>query len=223
VNLPEIQKIGPLEIEAKSFRIIDAEIGPTDFSPEEFAVVRRCIHATGDFSFSDNIRFHPQAVEAGLAAIRSGKNILVDVNMAASGISKGLLEKFGGKVICRISEPETVARAKGENLTRSEAAMERALEDNIGIVAIGNAPTALLRTMALVDSGMFRPDLIIGVPVGFVNAAESKEILVSKSYPFITALGRKGGTPVAVAAVNALLRLAQNDVGDGIPAGDTIA
>ena len=208
MKLPEIQKIGPLEIEAESFRIIESELGPTDFTPEEFAVVRRCIHATGDFAFADTMRFHARAIAAGLAAIRAGKNILVDVNMAASGISKGLLERFGGTVICRISEPETVARAKKANMTRSEVAMERALEDNVGIVAIGNAPTALLKTMDLMDTGTFAPDLVIGVPVGFVNAAESKEILASKSYPFITALGRKGGTPVAVAAVNALLRLA---------------
>jgi len=208
MKLSEIQKIGPLEIEAESFRIIESELGPTDFPPEEFAVVRRCIHATGDFGFADTMRFHARAVTAGLAAIRAGKNILVDVNMAASGISKGLLDKFGGRVICRINEPETLVRAKNGNLTRSEAAMERALEDNIGIVAIGNAPTALLKTMELMDTGTFAPELVIGVPVGFVNAAESKEILAAKSYPFITALGRKGGTPVAVAAVNALLRLA---------------
>ena len=208
MNFPGIQKIAPLEIEAESFSIIESEIGSTDFTAEEFAVVRRCIHATGDFSFADTMRFHPRAVEAGLEAIWAGRNILVDVNMAASGISKGLLEKFGGRVICRIVEPETVQRAKAEKLTRSEAAIERAVEENIGIVAVGNAPTALLKTMAMIDRGSFTPDLVIGVPVGFVNAAESKDILVERSYPFITALGRKGGTPVAVAAVNALLRLA---------------
>jgi precorrin-8X/cobalt-precorrin-8 methylmutase len=114
MKLPEIQKIGPQEIEAESFRIIESEIGPTDFTPEQFAVLRRCIHATGDFSFVGSMRFYPGAVEAGLTAIRAGKNILVDVNMAAAGISKGLLEKFGGRVICRISDPETVARAKAE-------------------------------------------------------------------------------------------------------------
>ncbi len=205
---PVIQKIGPLEIEAESFRIIESEIGPTDFTAQQFAVVRRCIHATGDFSFADNMRFHPQAIAKALEAIRAGKNILLDVNMAASGISKALLEKFGGRVICKISDPEVVARAKAENLTRSEAAIEQAAADNIGIVAVGNAPTALLKTMALMDRGTFAPDLVIGVPVGFVNAAESKEILATKPYPFITALGRKGGTPVAVASVNALLRLA---------------
>ena len=204
----KLKKIGPLAIEGESFRIIEDELGPTDFSPEEFAVVRRCIHATGDFSFADTMRFSPGAVEAGLTAIRAGKNILVDVNMAASGISKGLLEKFGGRVICRINEDDTVNRAREEGKTRSEVAMEQAVDDNIGIVAIGNAPTALLKVMELVETGRFSPNLVIGVPVGFVNAKESKDILNGQSYPFITALGRKGGTPVAVAAVNALLRLA---------------
>ena len=208
MNINYIKKIGPLAIEGESFRIIEAELGPTDFSSEEFAVVRRCIHATGDFSFADNMRFGPGAVEAGLTAIRAGKNILVDVNMAAGGISKGLLEKFGGRVICRINEADTVNRAREEGKTRSEVAMEQAVDDNIGIVAIGNAPTALLKTMEMMEQGTFTPDLVIGVPVGFVNAAESKDILNGQSYPFITALGRKGGTPVAVAAVNALLRLA---------------
>lgn len=203
-----LQQIGPEEIEAESFRIIERELGPTTFSPEEFAVARRTIHATGDFSFADNLRFHPRAISAGLEAIRSGKNILVDVNMGASGISKGLLSRFGGQVICRVAEAETVAKAKSEGTTRSDAAMARSIDDNIGIVAVGNAPTALLKVMELIDQGSFCPDLVIGVPVGFVNAAESKEMLAEKSYPFITALGRKGGTPVAVAAVNALLRLA---------------
>jgi len=203
-----LQPIAPQDIEAESFRIIESELGPTRFSPEEFAVVRRAIHATGDFSFAENLRFHPQAVAAGLAAIRAGKNILVDVNMAASGISAALLARFGGRVLCRVAEAETVAHAKANSTTRSDAAMVRSIGDNIGIVAIGNAPTALLKVMELIDQGLFAPDLVIGVPVGFVNASESKELLVEKNYPFITALGRKGGTPVAVAAVNALLRLA---------------
>jgi precorrin-8X/cobalt-precorrin-8 methylmutase len=203
-----LQQVLPQEIEAESFRIIEHELGPTGFSTEEFAVVRRSIHATGDFSFADTLRFHPQAITAGLSAIRAGKNILVDVNMAASGISAALLARFGGQVICRVAEEETAAMAKQSGTTRSDAAMTRSIGDNIGIVAVGNAPTALLKVMDLIGQGLFSPDLVIGVPVGFVNAAESKELLVQKNYPFITALGRKGGTPVAVATVNALLRLA---------------
>ncbi len=208
MTLPKIQQIGPLEIEAESFRIIESELGESPFPTEEFAVVRRCIHATGDFSFAENMRFSPGAVHAGIEAIRTGKNILVDVNMATAGISRGLLEKFGGKVICRVAEKQTAQLARDKNATRSEIAMELARNDNVGIVAIGNAPTALLKVMTMIAEGRFSPDLVIGVPVGFVNAAESKEILHHQEFASITALGRKGGTPVAVAAVNALLRLA---------------
>jgi precorrin-8X/cobalt-precorrin-8 methylmutase len=211
MRFAKITQIAPTEIEAESFRIIEAELAPEKrarFTGEEFAVVRRCIHATGDFSFADTMRFGQDAVNAGLGAIQAGKNILVDVQMAAHGISKGLLERFGGQVICRVSDAEVANKAKSEGKTRSEAAMEMAAGENIGIVAIGNAPTALLKVMELIEDGVFRPDLVIGVPVGFVNAAESKEILAGQAYPFITALGRKGGTPVSVAAVNALLRLA---------------
>ncbi|MGI6656644.1 MAG: precorrin-8X methylmutase [Desulfobulbus sp.] len=204
----KLQQIAPGEIEAESFRIIERELGPTRFSPEEFALVRRIIHATGDFSFAETLRFHPGAVQAGIAALQAGKHILVDVNMAAAGVSAALAARFGSRVICKVAEPETAALAREQVLTRSEAAMLRSLDERIGIVAIGNAPTALLRVMELIDQGRFDPDLVIGVPVGFVNAAESKELLAGKNYPFITALGRKGGTPVAVAAVNALLRLA---------------
>ncbi len=202
-----LQQVAPEEIETESFRIIERELGPTRFTPEEFSLVRRIIHATGDFSFAENLRFHPEAVRAGVRAIRSGRNILVDVNMAASGISARLLTPFGGRVICRVAEPQTAAMAKANGTTRSEAAMARATGDNIGIVAVGNAPTALLKVMELIEQGLLAPDLVIGVPVGFVNAAESKDLLAEKPYPFLTALGRKGGTPVAVAAVNALLRL----------------
>ncbi|MDD2468253.1 MAG: precorrin-8X methylmutase [Desulfobulbus sp.] len=203
-----LQQIAPKEIEAESFRIIEQELGTTSFSPEEFAVVRRAIHATGDFSFAENIRFHPLAITAGIKAIQAGKNILIDVNMGASGISKVLLKRFGGKVICRIAEEQTVTKAKAEGTTRSDAAMTLSTGDNIGIVVVGNAPTALLKVMKMIEQGTFAPDLVIGVPVGFVNAAESKALLAEKDFPFITALGRKGGTPVAVAMVNALLRLA---------------
>ncbi len=206
----EILQIAPQDIEAESFRIIEKELGPTSFPPDDFAVVRRCIHATGDFSFADNIRFQGDAVAAGIQAIQAGKNILIDVNMGASGISKGLLSTFGGQVICHINEPETAEMAKKNGTTRSDAAIERAMKENIGIVAVGNAPTALLKAMELVDQGLFAPDLIIGAPVGFVNAAESKELLAEKEYAHIVALGSKGGTLAAEAEVNARIRLAQN-------------
>jgi precorrin-8X/cobalt-precorrin-8 methylmutase len=209
-----LQQIKPLEIEAESFRIIEREFPEQtgcfieDYSSEEFAVLRRVIHATGDFGFAANLRFHPQAVVAGLEAIRAGKNVLTDVNMAAAGISRTYLEKFGGQVFCRVGEAEVAERAAAIGLTRSETALNLAADDNIGIVAIGNAPTALLALMELIETGKLKPDLVVGVPVGFVNAAQSKELLSRKSYPFITVLGRKGGSPVAAAIVNSLLRLA---------------
>ncbi|MEN8189984.1 MAG: precorrin-8X methylmutase [Thermodesulfobacteriota bacterium] len=208
-----LQQVKPLEIEAESFRIIEEEFFDrtkrqvTSFNNSEFQILRRVIHATGDFSFTDNMVFGKNGVEAGISAVRKGRNILTDVNMAAAGISRSFLKPFGGKVICRVAEDETISLARENGLTRSEAALQLAADDNIGIVAVGNAPTALLAVMDLVDKGVMDPDLIIGVPVGFVNAAESKELLSKKNYPFITSLGRKGGTPVAVAMVNAILRL----------------
>lgn len=213
----EILKIKPGRIEAESFRIIDRRIEKMrsgtaytvpDLSHEEYQVTRRIIHATGDFEFLHSVRFRNNAVETGIRAIRQGKNILVDVNMGAMGVSKAILSRFGGEVICRISQAATTELAAKQQLTRSEAAMMLAAKDNTGILAIGNAPTALLRAMELIDQGILKPDLVVGVPVGFVNAAESKELLMKKDYPLITSLGAKGGTPVAVAAVNALLRLA---------------
>jgi len=207
--MSSVKEIHPLDIEAESFRIIKDELGPTSLDSQTFAVVQRVIHATGDFAFAENLRFHPRAIEAGLNAIRSGRNVLVDVNMGAVGVSSALLAKWGGRVLCRVSDPEVARLAKERGQTRSEVAMEQALPDNVGIVAIGNAPTALLKVIELMRSKpALRPDLIIGVPVGFVNAAESKDLLAEQDYPFITSLGRKGGSPVAAAIVNALLRLA---------------
>lgn len=211
--MERILKIGPQEIEAESFRIIEEEfeeqtgIKTDSLDPREFAVVRRVIHATGDFSFAASMRFHAQAIDAGLNAIRSGKNILTDVNMAKAGISHSLLGAHGGKILCKVADSDiaTLARSKGQ--TRSETAIEEGMTQNIGIVAIGNAPTALLAVIKRIEQGLAFPDLVIGVPVGFVNAEESKEILHEKAFPYITSLGRKGGTTVSVAIINALLRL----------------
>mgnify|MGYP000058815600 CR=1 FL=1 len=206
-----ILQIAPEAIEAESFRIIAEELGPTSFDPRTFKVVQRVIHATGDFSFAESLVFHPQAIDAGIAAIRAGRNILTDVNMGAAGVSKGLLAAWGGTVICKVSDPEVARIAKERGLTRSEVAIERGLQENTGIISVGNAPTALLKVMEGWDvlAPELRPGLVVGAPVGFVNAAESKELLSEKTYPFITCLGRKGGTPVAVAIVNALIRLAK--------------
>lgn len=208
-----ITTIAPQAIEGESFRIIEDEferqtgLFQKDIDPGQFAIIRRVIHATGDFSFARLLHFHPHGIEAGCEAIRSGKNILTDVNMAAAGISKTLLTVFGGEVICKVAEPEIARLALDRGLTRSQTAIEEGMLENVGIVAIGNAPTALITIMKLIEEGKISPDLIVGVPVGFVNAPESKEILLEQDYPFITCEGRKGGTTVSVAIVNALLRL----------------
>lgn len=228
-----LQQIKPEAIEAESFRIIEDEIGDHGFDPATWAVVRRVIHASGDFSFAANLRFGPGAIAAGLAAIRAGKNILTDVNMTAAGISKNLLARWGGRVLCGVADPAVAQRAKAEGRTRSAVAIRELLPQNVGLVVIGNAPTALLQVMELLEPrepaggrqqvagpgerlrqagpGPDFPALVIGVPVGFVNAAESKELLAQKNYPFITCLGRKGGSPVAAAITNALLRLAAEE------------
>jgi precorrin-8X/cobalt-precorrin-8 methylmutase len=204
-----IQKIGPLEIEKESFRIIREELGQTDLDENSFQVVQRVIHATGDFSFLENMRFSADAISTGIQAIREGKNILTDVNMVAAGISNTLLGKWGGRVICNVANPEVATTAQTENKTRSEVAIEVGLKQNIGIVAIGNAPTALVQTISNLKKSKYQPvPLVVGVPVGFVNAAESKALLVEQNNCYITSLGRKGGSPVAAAIVNALIRLA---------------
>lgn len=205
----QLQKIAPSAIEQESFRIISEEFGTHTFDEPTFKVIQRVIHATGDFSFKDTLRFAPGAIEAGINAIRDGKDILTDVTMVAAGIGKVMLGTWGGQVICRVADPEIATRAKAENKTRSEVAIDMCLTCNIGIIAIGNAPTALvqaIRSVEFADPGA--APLIVGVPVGFVNAAESKALLVEKNSRYITSLGRKGGSPVAAAIVNALLRLA---------------
>ncbi|MFH1097066.1 MAG: precorrin-8X methylmutase [Candidatus Desantisbacteria bacterium] len=207
-NIKPVKIYKPHEIEIRSFEIITEDLGETNFRNIELPIVKRVIHATGDFEFAGNMRFHPEAVEAGIRAIKSGMNILVDVEMVKAGINKGLLEKYGGRVICRLSEPEVKEESRASEKTRCEIAIELGSRENIGIVAIGNAPTALYKAMKLIGTD-FKPELVIGVPVGFVKAVESKEVLLHMKYPFITSLGRKGGSSVAVAIVNALLKMTE--------------
>ncbi len=198
--------VNPEAIEAESFRIIEEELGPHSFTAEEFAIVQRAIHSTADFEFARTLRFAPGAIASGLEAIRSGRSVVADVQMVQAGINKAGLRKFGGDVVCFIGDEDVAARAKAEGVTRAIISMRKAAEVISGaIYAIGNAPTALLELLKL-DA---KPALVVGVPVGFVSAAESKEELARSNLPYITALGRKGGTPVAVSIVNALIRLAE--------------
>jgi precorrin-8X/cobalt-precorrin-8 methylmutase len=200
----------PHEIEMESFRIIDREAGAHTFSPEQWQIVRRMIHTSADFDYLQTVRFHPKAIPAGIEALRAGKPIITDTNMAAIGIRKRDLMPYGGVVKCLMDEPRIHEIARKSNSTRAEAAVDAAASEiDGGIYVIGNAPTALLRLIELVRNGPAHPALIIGLPVGFVNAAESKAALVELNHPFITNHGRKGGSNVAAAVVNALLLLAQ--------------
>ena len=200
----------PHEIERESFRIIRAEMGDHNFTEAELAVVVRVIHATADFDFQEIMRFHPQAIASGIAAIRRGCTIVTDVRMVEAGISAAILAEFGGQIVCDIRDSGVSEQAKAQGLTRSTVAMRlNAANIDGGIVAIGNAPTALLEVIRLVREEGIRPALIVGVPVGFVNAVESKDELLTLDVPSITAVGRKGGSTVAAAILNALLRLAR--------------
>ncbi|EGL18519.1 MULTISPECIES: precorrin-8X methylmutase [Paenibacillus] len=202
--------VQPQEIEAKSFEMITEELGSHDFTEEQYPVVQRVIHASADFELGRSLVFHPRAIEAGIEAIRAGRTVVADVQMVQVGISKPRIEKFGGKVNVYISDPDVMEEAKRLNTTRAIISVRKAIrEAEGGIFAIGNAPTALLELIRLVKEGEARPGLIVGVPVGFVSAAESKEELLQLDVPFITNIGRKGGSPVAVAAVNALSLMAE--------------
>jgi precorrin-8X/cobalt-precorrin-8 methylmutase len=209
--------LAPAAIEKRSFDILSAEADLSSIPPDRLPIVQRVIHATGDFEFKKTLTFHPDAVAYGLTAIKSGKDILTDVEMVQTGINKRWFSPWGGKVICSIrntgAQGSSQPTEEGKTTTRAERGIEAALKENlnIGIIAIGNAPTALLKAIELFNSPAFagRPlPLVVGVPVGFVKAVESKALLAEQKFPFITALGRKGGTPAAVAIVNALLKMA---------------
>jgi precorrin-8X/cobalt-precorrin-8 methylmutase len=197
-------------IEDASFAIIDSEAGPHQYSPAEWQVVRRVIHATADFEFKDLMRFHGDAVRAGIDALRRGCPIVVDVKMITAGLNEDRLKVYGCSTHCFISDDDVIAAAKATNSTRAIEAMRKARRSGVldgAIVAVGNAPTALLETARMVQEGGARPALVIGVPVGFVSAAESKEAALRMPTPYIVARGRKGGSTIAVAIIHALLLL----------------
>lgn len=201
----------PQQIEDRSMEIIAQELGPHGFRADELPVVKRVIHATADFELGRSLVFGREPIAAGVAALRAGRPVVVDVQMIQAGINKERLARWGCEVRCHISDPDVAADARAVGLTRAIVAMRKAARLAEGaIFAIGNAPTALLELVRLVEAGEVRPSLIVGVPVGFVSAAESKDLLISSAapVPFISNRGRKGGTPVAVAIVNALSLLA---------------
>lgn len=201
----------PADIERTSFSIITEELAQrgVTLSPETEAVVKRVIHTTADFDYAQNLRFTDGAVAAGVAALRAGTCIVTDTNMALAGVTKPGLKKVGGTALCYMADPEVAAIAKETGTTRAVASMHRAAQEHPNaILAVGNAPTALLAIADEIEAGL-RPALVIGVPVGFVNVVESKEHLfaVCEQYgvPAIVAMGRKGGSNVAAAICNALI------------------
>ena len=199
----------PEQIEQSSFNIIDQEAGSHNFTPEQWSIIRRMIHTTADFEYQQMVRIHTGAISAGIGAIKAGKTIITDTNMARVGIRKKDLEPFGVSVKCFIQDSTVQEIARKNDSTRAEAAVDAAVtEMNGGIYVVGNAPTALMRLIELVANKQAHPALIIGLPVGFVNAAESKAALVELDYPYISNIGRKGGSNVAASVVNALAKLA---------------
>ena len=198
--------VKPTEIEKRSFEIITELLGDRKLDPENEPVIKRVIHTTADFEYADNLVFSPGAVAKGIEGLKAGCHIVTDTSMVMSGINKTILGKLGGQVHCFIADPDVADGAKARGITRSAVSMEKAAKlDKPCIFAVGNAPTALIALHELMEAGTVKPALIIGVPVGFVNVVESKELIMEAGVPYIVARGRKGGSNVAAAICNAML------------------
>lgn len=202
----KLEQVLPAQIEARSFEIITKELGNRTFPEDQAQVIKRVIHTTADFEYADNLEFSPDAVAAALKALQQGCRIITDTNMVKAGINKEKVASLGGEVNCFMADSDVKEAAVQRHTTRAVASMEKAaaLKEDC-IFAIGNAPTALIRLYELIEEGHIKPKLIIGVPVGFVNVIQSKELIMSLPIPYIVAKGRKGGSNVAAAICNALL------------------
>ena len=202
----ELENVKPMEIEKRSFEIITEELGDKKLIPGTEPIVKRCIHTSADFDYADNLSFSEGVVEKALKAIRSGASIVTDTQMGKSGINKKTLAKYGGKVYCFMSDDDVAENAKKNGSTRAVASMDKAasMKEQF-IFAIGNAPTALVRLCELIDEQKINPLMVIGVPVGFVNVVQSKEMIMEREVPYIVAKGRKGGSNIAACICNALI------------------
>ena len=202
----ELENVKPMDIEKRSFEIITEELGDTPLVPGTELVVKRCIHTSADFDYAKNLCFSQDVIEKAMDAIRNGACIVTDTQMAKSGINKRALARYGGEVYCFMSDEDVAATAKANGTTRATASMDKAAQlDKPLIFAIGNAPTALVRLYELIEEGKLNPALIIGVPVGFVNVVQSKELIMKADVPYIVARGRKGGSNISACICNALL------------------
>lgn len=211
--LNNIEIVRPQEIEKRSMQIIESEMDVSRinfFSAEELKVVKRCIHTSADFDYQYNLLFNNDAVKKALKLIRNGANIVTDTKMASAGINKAFLKKFGCELFCFVSDEDVIEEARKRELTRSCVSVEKAMrlkeaDKKEIIMVVGNAPTALIRMYELIKEEKFSPSLIVGVPVGFVNVIESKELIKATHIPSIIAMGRKGGSNIAAAIINSLL------------------
>lgn len=206
ITLQDIELVAPMEIERRSFEIISAEAGDRIADDERAMIIKRVVHTAADFDYIDNLCFSDGAVKKALEALKAGAWIVTDTTMALSGINKKSLGLAGGEARCFIAEEEVAQEAKRLGVTRASVCVDKAAALGRPVIyAVGNAPTALLRLYELIQEGTFRPELIIGVPVGFVNVVQSKELIMQTDVPYIVARGRKGGSNVAAAICNALL------------------
>ncbi|MFR6514050.1 MAG: precorrin-8X methylmutase [Ruminococcus sp.] len=210
----ELEQVLPKDIERRSFEIITEELGDTQLIPGTEPIVKRCIHTSADFDYAKNLVFSKDAVQKALDAIRQGASIVTDTQMGKSGINKKRLAKYGGEVFCFMSDEDVAAQAKANGTTRAVASMEKAAKINKKLIyAIGNAPTALIHLYEQVEKGIIDPELIIGVPVGFVNVVQSKELILKlEDTPYIIARGRKGGSNIAACICNALIYMLDEDL-----------
>lgn len=202
----DIERLGPMEIERRSFSIITEEAGSRIADDERSMIVKRVIHTTADFDYIENLCFSDGVVSRALEALKNGAWIITDTNMALSGINKASLKKAGGEAHCFMADEDVAQRAKSLGVTRASVCVDKAAALGHPLIyAVGNAPTALIRLYELICDGKIRPELIIGVPVGFVNVVQSKELIMQTDIPYIVARGRKGGSNVAACICNALL------------------
>ena len=202
----ELENVKPREIETRSFEIITQELGDRKLPEDQELIIKRCIYTSADFDYADNLCFSENAVKKAMDAIKGGACIVTDTQMAKSGINKRALARYGGEVFCFMSDEDVAAQAKENGTTRATASMDKAASLKQPLIfAIGNAPTALVRLYELIEEEKIRPELIIGVPVGFVNVVQSKELIMQTDVPYIVARGRKGGSNIAACIVNALL------------------
>ena len=207
----ELENVKPMEIESRSFEMITEELGDTPLVPGTELIVKRCIHTSADLDYAETLCFSEQAVEKAIEAIKKGACIVTDTQMAKAGINKKALARYGGEVYCFMSDDDVAKAAKENGTTRATASMDKAAQlKKPLILAIGNAPTALVRLYELIEEGKLNPELIIGVPVGFVNVVQSKELIMQADVPYIVAKGRKGGSNIAACICNALLYMIDN-------------